>query len=435
MNKFGAWAKTNWLILVLSAVALVALPTMMYFSSKMSAILRAKYQKTASADYAEVSKPDIHYTVPDVRDPDKKSFEKDAPANAITIDQFRLRREAIKLEAGLVGKEALQFNKDDHKPLIEGMFPEPTASDKFVKPSEFAQAFIITGHADLLKKINAGGPADPIALSSQISDYLEQQKGRLASQHPDNQVSDQEQAKLARELLEQRIGRIRQHASEIAVYADKLAFLDVPTTIPDQLGPLTKFWDWQVRFWEHEDLCKAVAKANAGSSTGVPGGVVKRVLRVNDDSPSYTSDIADDAAADASYTPAAAKDPVQPDYAVSLTGRTSGQQTTNQFYDHRILTVDLIVSSARLPQFFDALAQTNFMTVLRCDIEKIEPMDDLKDGYFYGDENVVKATLQIETLWLRAWTRALMPRTVKIVLGVIDDAPAPAPEGEQPPPK
>ena len=60
-----------------------------------------------------------------------------------------------------------------------------------MKPSEFAQAFIVTAHPALLKKYNAGGPVDPLSLSSQIKDYFDQQKGRIASQAADAKVEGQ----------------------------------------------------------------------------------------------------------------------------------------------------------------------------------------------------------------------------------------------------
>jgi hypothetical protein len=70
------------------------------------------------------------------------------------------------------------------------------------------------------------------------------------------------------------------------------------------------------------------------------------------------------------------------------------------------------------------------------DLYRVDPIEELKNGYFYGSDPVVRATIEIETVWLREWRKDLMPTDVRAALGLVegiatDDpnagAPAPAP--------
>jgi len=73
------------------------------------------------------------------------------------------------------------------------------------------------------------------------------------------------------------------------------------------------------------------------------------------------------------------------------------------------------------------LAQTNFISVLDVDIQSVDSNDELRKGFFYGDEAVVRASIKLETVWLRDWTMKIMPLEVRVALGV------PEPAGSTPP--
>ena len=53
--------------------------------------------------------------------------------------------------------------------------------------------------------------------------------------------------------------------------------------------------------------------------------------------------------------------------------------------------------------FIDALTATNFIAVLDLDLDKADTFADLREGFYYGDEHVVRATLKLEFVLLRAW--------------------------------
>jgi hypothetical protein len=123
------------------------------------------------------------------------------------------------------------------------------------------------------------------------------------------------------------------------------------------------------------------------------------------------------------------------DFNVSFTGRSA----PNSVYDTRAISLSAVVSSARLPDFINAIERTNFMTVTDMDLSEVDPWADLAAGYFYGNEHVVRVNLVIETVWLRSWTSKFMPAATKQLFqievpaaptdGSADTPPAPPPAG------
>ena len=76
------------------------------------------------------------------------------------------------------------------------------------------------------------------------------------------------------------------------------------------------------------------------------------------------------------------------------------------------------VSCQDLPTFIDAIGKVNFMTVLDLDLQSVDIWEELQQGYYYGEDHVVRVSMTIETVWLRSWVAPLMPDPVKETLGV-----------------
>jgi hypothetical protein len=106
------------------------------------------------------------------------------------------------------------------------------------------------------------------------------------------------------------------------------------------------------------------------------------------------------------------------DYTVGHTGRTS-----TRFHDVRHAWLTVVVDSAQLPLLLDNLSKVNFMTVLRVSIVDVDEYEALLEGYAYGSGDAVEASILIETVWLRHWTNALMPRSVRQRIGAVDLVP------------
>ncbi len=433
MKPVMDWIKRNWVVVVLTVVAVAALPTMVYVSTRMSNALKDDMQKRVAADWKDVGNSKVTYSLPSII-PGQTEAQQSTDVNAVLTKYYRDRRQALMTEAGKVAQEAIAFNKGSHTLLVQGLFPEPAELQKEFKPLEMAKKYVGPAHVDLLaaKGVGAAKPLDSKELATQLNEYAEQRMRTL--KQGGGGLTPDEQVKLTDEVMQQRIGRYKQHAMGIHLYADPGVFLDVPQAAPNTPPSLRQCWDWQERYWIHQDLVGACAKANAGSDAdaGVPASVVMRIVSIRADAAAYgdASGGAPEGGGNAglpgpeggeSAAPAAAPDLVPVNKEVSVTGR-SGGTPQNQFYDVRTVQMVVIVSSERLPQLFDALAATNYMTVLKLDLDRVEPLEDLREGYYYGDEHVVRATLKIETIWLREWTREWMPKVIKTALGVIEPA-------------
>lgn len=95
-------------------------------------------------------------------------------------------------------------------------------------------------------------------------------------------------------------------------------------------------------------------------------------------------------------------------FGITPTGRVS-----NSTFDVRHSQLAIDIEASQLPSFIDSLNQTNFMTVVKAEITDLDEYELLRQGYVYGDVDVVRVNLIIESLWFRKWTEQLMPKIVK----------------------
>ncbi len=100
------------------------------------------------------------------------------------------------------------------------------------------------------------------------------------------------------------------------------------------------------------------------------------------------------------------------------TGRFS-----NSVFDVRHARLTIHIAWESLPEFFEQLRLTNFMTVIDMQFRDIDEYNALASGYVYGEADVVEVDLVIETLWFRGWTVPLMPEIVKKALAVSEEQP------------
>lgn len=437
-NAIVGWLKKHWLIVVLSVVALVALPAALYAAQMMNDATNEEFGKKVAADYKtiEPNSAKVSYSVPGVDG--GRILEKSGDANQLMIDKYGEIWATIRDKTGAVSERGLSFNKSDHALLIEALFPRPNDLDAPVKGREFVRAYI-DFHPKILAEARAGGPPAPEAIAQQLTDFRAAQVDRIKAEQ-NREPTPEEAKKIADDLMAMRIGRVTARASEIAVYATPSVFDGVPTEVPNQAPALSQLWDFQERAWIHRDILRAVKLANGDSAGGVAQSVVKRITRVSVRPPTWGTDGRPTARATE-----AGEEKAPLDFSRSITGRVSGAGSKNKWYDVRVVDLDIIVSSKRLPQFIDALGATNFMSVLEVRLQKVEPLLDMRDGYFYGDEHVVRATLAVEYILLREWRKANMPDDVQRALGMVEGvnedgtggapAAAPPPRRAAPPPR
>jgi hypothetical protein len=263
-------------------------------------------------------------------------------------------------------------------------------------------------------------------------------------------LTNEEYAGLTKVLAERRLAEYQSRARQISVYASLDSFLKndrAGSAMPfgsfsaDQLNT-REFFVYQWDLWLLEDLLASVRLANTGADgkpTNMDASVVKRIVKITPEYPEgmYGNTSETMAGYDETVAPTAATPGMTPvDPRVSITGRAAG--SWNTMYDVRRVTMQVIVSSARLPEFLAAIERTNFMTVTDVDIKDVDIWEELRQGYYYGQEHVVEATVSIESVWLREWMAPLVPLEVKQLLSypdvggeaaAIDPAAAPAPAG------
>lgn len=438
MNKALVWLKGNWVIVLLSLISLAVIPTAWYFANGMRVKVREDLQKKVQTDMQEIGNPSVQYNLMNVVG--DKILEKRMEPNKVATELYRSAWEQIRSRTGTVSEAALAFNKAEHKILVADLFPDPKEFIAEAKLREFAAAYI-RAHRDLLSLMNAGDPVEPATISAMLNDFQIAEVERVRNQ-TGKDPTEEEKQRIAESLRDMRIREYQRRASEIGVFAGAYVFEGVPAVPPVTKPTAAQCWDWQERYWIHQDICRAIADANkAASGEGVPGSVVKRIIRIAARPAPFLGAEGQSGAAAATE---AGTDKAPIDLSRSITGRYSGPGSNNKWYDVRNVQVEIIASSRNLPEFFDALARTNFMTVLDLDIFRVDPIEELKNGYAYGPgDPVVRAVIEVETVWLREWRKDLMPMEVQKALGLVegvaaDDpfggsaAPAPAPAPRRP---
>ena len=436
MKNLVPWLKSHWIIPVLTLVALAALPTAWYFAEDMHATDLAAFQQRVNTDNDSVDqKKSATQTVyiPSV-DGTGHQLEKTAVVNEALIKRYGEIWTEVQSKIGGVSEKGIAFNKGDHKLLIDGLFPAPT--DRITadnKGREFIERDM-QFHKMLLADMKSGEPAKPEDIAKTLADRQQAEEQRVKAELG-RDLDANERAKLTEELVGLRLAALRKRAAEISVYADMSIFEGVPTSIPEKAPTVAQCWDMQEKAWIDQDICKAVALANAKASAGVPDSVIKRISKISIRPPVYS--VGEQNPSPMPFEAGEDKPPL--DFSASITGRVSGPGRRNRWYDVRTVAIEIVASSARMPQFINALSATNFVTVLDLDLAKVEPLADLREGFDYGDEYVVKASIVLETVWLRDWRKQPMPAVVQAALGMSESvegaAAAPAAAAPAAPPR
>lgn len=442
MNPIVEKLKANWLPISLGAAVVIALPTAWYFSTSMRDSKLAEIKKTLDTDAKELESAKVTYSISPLIPGGPKVELSHAPNEALTTF-FKAERDRQKLQAEELYAEAIKLNKGKRalpdggaQTLVKGLFPEPTELEADIKRAELARAFTEFAPRNLLQRFRAGPPMDGESLKRELNQQMET---LLRSKLPPGKtdlslLSEADKIEIRAKLVQFRLEKYQQVAAGLSFYADQYVFR-LPQLTEGQRPTMAQAYDWQQQYWVMEDILQAIDKANENAgSTGIPGSVVKRLedLAVapkfgrdsNAPNPGSAGGTAEGGA------PAAAGTEVSPDGGViptdptrSVTGRISGPGTGNNLYDIRRARLVAVVSAKNATKFIDALSKVNFITVLDADIEAVDPNAELKQGFYYGDEAVVRMTLDLESIWLRDWTKLIMPKDVRAELGVPDLTP------------
>ncbi|MFG0329211.1 MAG: hypothetical protein ACF8PN_04860 [Phycisphaerales bacterium] len=454
------WVKRNWLIVTLCAVMLIALPTFFFVSEMMNSSARESITNRVQKQDRDLKSVERTTLVIEPLAPDAPRIEEDVTLNEEILEQYRETRERIKSDAENLVNRALEINRHESL-LVPGLLPQPTPQQAEVLPFRVHDAYM-AAHEEMLDELDAGTPEEVVEVQQRLVDYDRNYRRTQLNVEPDMSLTDEEQKKLDEAMTKQRLALYRQRAADLGVYAD-LDVFGLDFWSPESGKPKAdEMYDWQHTTWLHADIVDAVAGVNGGSD-GILDNPVKRIVEINRGT--LTGDKAgrrsrggrDDNSIQVysprggeggeggegfvgrgegfagrggggggeyvGYNPEPEKpeevpnsDPTQPftyDYAKSMTGRDR-----SGLYDVRTVEMKLVVDSRRLQEVLDAFSRQNFMTVTGVNIAQVQLLSDLAQGYYYGPDPVVLATISLETLWLREWTTPLMPDEVKKTLGV-----------------
>jgi hypothetical protein len=453
MQQVLQWLRQNAFSVGCLAVMVAAAVAMPIVGGKLNARVRKDVEQRA-ARYGELESLE--------KTPIELPGDASGQSNQVLVNQALLIEygrvvDALKSDADEIYHEAVRFNRKDRTVLLPRLFPDPPWAERETLPKDF-WGEVQAGYDRLLARLNTGMPPDPADVAVQLERRQTQFiMDKFAAQSLD-QLDDEQRRTVRAELANTRLSRYAQAAGQISFYLDP-AIVKLPPQ-GTRLPTMAELYEWQWQYWIHEDLLQALADANRGSDS-VINAPVKRVLELAVRPEPYVQSAGGAAAAGPAKPPsfgggskpgrratpgssdegaegeegdgaapatAAGGAPVDPrpevprDYSVSLTGRR-----TNPLYDVRLVSVSLIVDPQHLPAVINALAKRNFITVLDMVVEEGDAYADLAQGYFYygGPGTVANVWLELETIWLRSWTREFMPESVRAALGI---APPVAPE-------
>lgn len=471
MSGVIGWVKSNILIVVFVVLTLALPPAGYVVASMWNSKIRENANEEFQSEKRRVdSASRINYVIPPIGE-GETAWQESAPPNAAMIEFVAAERERRQEQIELVLERAVTFNrKDDREVLVKGLFPEAADSRAERRIAREMLEMLVgtpeqpSAYEALFDEINAGPPADAadVARAVQALKELEEQKqvdpSRSAAGQPGQRSQEEE---LRAVLLDQRLALYAARAAEISVYATPEILWSSTNPSTDSVVPqdvnlpvvdVETAFIWQWDYWLVQDLLAAVDLANTGADglrADLTYAPVKRIesIRIgalelaeaNDPLGSGGQGFQDDP-----YQP---RDPraLRPSGVTNdprrsvtsgggagvgtidgptFTGRASSQD--NQVYDVRRAVVTLVIDSSRLTDVIEAFSRANFMTVTGFGLSDVDIWQDLRDGYYYGDTHVVRATLEVETVWLRYWMRDAMPPAIRAGLGVQMPEPDPS---------
>ncbi len=410
--------KKNLLSIICGVIALLAIAAIPLFIRSQQKSLEAKlndrvatFQKLHDLQAKPRRQPvvtvDPNATVPDLPGfPGPKVIESGKAAIA------KVQAQSVQLE-----KLATDMNK--HELLVPGSLPTPSDPFAFQRKYEEeldqnipkllvsitppTQQEIEAQKVELRKKIEAGAQRD--------------EKGKIL-------FEDAVQSDIAKQLGELPDNMRKNAASQYKMYMNRNTALDhSPSMASGNSGmsqvPPEEIWLAQLGLWIQQDVAKAIAEAN-GSSASVATSPVKELVEIeiphgrevyatpgSSGAPSPTGATA---SAVATNGPT---DALPKDFAVSPTGRVC-----NGVFDVVHFTVCMNVDATQVNKVIQQLQHGRLLTVYWSDITVVNSVEKQQEGYFYGPVPVVTLTLKCEELFMRNWTRPLMPQSIKQHLNV-----------------
>jgi hypothetical protein len=438
------WVKKNLIVVISVVLILVFLPVGWVFSSGWNKSIKDKATTAYNQEKTALTKAgSVSYGLPGVLQ-GEESLSESRPPNTSVTSFYQTEKQKRLDQVKEVVARGTDFNKRNHTELVPGLLPAPQ-SDFLRRQLGIEMAEMIAGTRDsagnqirpsiydtMLRRLNAGMPPGPDEVGATLAEYKSTLEQRFTGSSTDGRLTEAQTAEIAKSMVTRRLGEYAGKANSLAFYASPEAirgsenqteagWSSILRTVPastliNEADAFVWLWD----YWVVSDVLDAVALANSNPQTGsmtVPSAPVKRVdrLRISEVKlPAAASgseeDLSGGFGGGADTADAGVAGPA------THTGRAGG--TADSPYDLRTVELTVVASSKDLPRLIDALGRINNMTVVDVDLQPVDVWAELAQGFFYGADHVVRATLTIETVWLRSWTSPLMPDRVRTAFGL-----------------
>ncbi|MCA9274895.1 MAG: hypothetical protein KDA29_02610 [Phycisphaerales bacterium] len=446
MNKVLGFIKGNLIIVISVVLILALLPVGYVFSGKWNDGVRTKVKDAYDKEKRSLtSSGKVTYSLPAVLEGEQDVSESRAP-NAAVTEFFKQAKAAREDQVKDVVARGTQFNQGDHVELVPGLLPDAGDSRNRQRLGR-AMSEAIVGTNDQpsvyqrkLRRLNAGSPPSPEVMQQTLEQTKTQFEQEYRSSDAQGNITSEQQEEIKKRLSARRLGEYINRAKSLTFYCDPSAFVNgsptgdtktvgadkysvVPAVNwpPSQVTETVAFtWLWD--YWVISDVLDAAAWANTNAASGamsIPEAPVKRIdlIRVSGlEVAASTADADPDSFGGRPPRGGKPDDAQQSQEAASFTGREGGTATSP--FDLRQIDVVAVVASKDLPKFLDAFGKVNFMTVTDVDLQEVDVWEELRQGYYYGNDHVVRVSLKIESVWLRSWVSPLMPAPVRETLGV-----------------
>lgn len=443
MKKLVPWFKANLISVVSVVVALLAAPAMLFFAKSWERKLHQNVEAEVASHIQQLNGSDVTYNI----DPylsGQQPISVKAPPNEATTNAVSALLRDVLAGSDSVRQKAIELNSADKPLLIQGatpqesLFPENKDDSTRLRLLDQLIERWPKANSELIAEFRAGSPPNSARVKAALEDLKAKEIERLTTGGTEANLAPDDQTQLLQTLGKARLDLYRQAATEFAFYAATDIFKNVQPWDRASVLPMATAWEWQHTYWVHRDLMRAFLVANSddfGAHRPVylaPLKIVESITitKPGQNKPAATPGRDPAAAGGAGGGPTDGAAEIQRNYADAFTGHASQPTAPNALYDIRYADVVIIAASSRIPQIIAAFPRVNFMTVVDLDLEDYDPVPALSQGFDVGSDHLVRATLRVETIWLRSWIKQYMPPEIRKELGIPDDA-APASPAEE----
>lgn len=448
MNGVVSWLKSN-VVIVIFGVLIIALPVAGFFvSSGWNAKIKASAEETLSSKKRQVDGVSrVTYTLPSIVAGEQAVEEARSPNAAVTAFFEAKRAERQTAIEGVV-THAVRFNKTESREvLMPGLLPGSGDARETKKKARELAAMIAgddetpSVYEPLFRSLNSGMPVEKADVARRVVDAYRSEIDRAGGDARD--MDEDELEALNERMKGHRFGVLSRRAEEISVYAsvdvlrgaDPLTYSDIPSDVPSGSLDERDALRWQMDYWLVQDLLKAVDLANRtddGLATEVPRSPVKRIVSIRLEQMDIPEKPAEDAAAAPADPPtnrrrtmlAPPSAPIGTSFGggsagtprVTHTGRKT--EDKNGVYIVRHATITLVASSDQLVSVLESFGAANFMTVTGVSLSEVDRWADMDEGFYYGQDHVVRAEIDVEAAYLNFWLADVLPEYVASSWGV-----------------